>query len=538
MKKRDVKMNNELEKDELNEEFVTKSYESEQNESETGATSENSATEEVVTEEIVKPENGFLKYNLGEDILKSIEMLGYQNPTKVQTKTIPAIIEKKDVIIKSQTGSGKTASFAIPLCEIIDWEVNNVQALVLTPTRELASQVKEEVFNIGRFKRIKVVGLYGGESYNRQVKDLRQKTHIAVGTPGRVLDHIRRETFNTKGVKCLIIDEADEMLNMGFIDEVESIIASLPADRMTVLVSATIDKKINKMINKHMTNPVRVDIKEDATGTNDIKYVFYKTKESVKQSLLRDITVLENPDSCIIFCNTKIAVDETYKFLDQNGYKCNKLHGGMEQRDRSFIMNSFKQNQFRYLVATDVAARGIHVEEISLIINYDMPRQPETFIHRTGRTGRNGNSGTAVTFITDRGKPTFDIVKKELKLDCKLLESPRKADVEKARIEFDKKSKIKVSAKEEKGSVLAESITKIHINAGRKTKMRPADIVGTLCSIKGMSADDIGIISIIDISTYVEVLNGKGNLVISALQKRKIKGRPRTVTKVVNEEKA
>ena len=479
--------------------------------------------------------NNFRQYSLSDDLINAMEKLNYLSPTEVQSRTIPAILEQKDVIIKSQTGSGKTAAFAIPVCELIDWMENEVQALVLTPTRELAMQVNEDIFNIGRLKRIKTAGLHGGESFSRQAKELKQKTHIAVGTPGRVLDHIRTGTLDTSNIKILILDEADEMLNMGFIEEVEAIIETIPRDRITILVSATMDDKIDKMINKHMVNPVRVDVNDEVSHVNNITYDFYRASESGKTHLLKDVTILENPDSCIIFCNTKAEVDNVDNYLYQNGYNSKKLHGGMEQRDRTLIMNKFKRNEFRYLVATDVAARGIDVENISLIVNYDMPKKQESFVHRTGRTGRNGKKGKAVTFVTERGMLSFVTVKEAMGLNNELLEEPNRSEVAKAKIKFDKKLHAKLEIKESKGNKLSEDIMKIHINAGRKTKMRAVDIVGTICSIEGITASDIGIINIIDVSTFVEILNGKGNLVLKTLQSKNIKGRQRVVSKADEE---
>ena len=352
-----------------------------------------------------------------------------------------------------------------------------------------------------------------------------------MGTPGRVLDHLIEGTLNTSNVKILIIDEADEMLNMGFIEEVESVIKSLPNDRITVLASATFNKKIDKIINKHMIKPIRIETTEAVSVATNISHTFYRAKEATKHNLLRDITIIENPDSCIIFCNTKVMVDDIDDYLYQSGYSCMKLHGGMEQRDRTSIMNSFKLNEFRYLIATDVAARGIDVENISLIINYDLPDKPDSFTHRTGRTGRNGKSGKAISLVSELGQDSYALIKDALHLDNVLINPPDESKVENARKNFVEKSKTKLQAKETKGAKLSEDIVKLHINAGKKTKMRAMDIVGTLCSIDGMTAADIGIINILDVSTFVEILNGKGEHVLKTLQTKNIKGRPRNVSK-------
>ncbi len=476
--------------------------------------------------------NNFSQYNLSDDLIKAIDMLNYKEPSEVQKKVIPLILNKKDVIVKSQTGSGKTAAFAIPLCELIDWDQKDVQALVLTPTRELAKQVKEDIFNIGRFKRIKCVGMHGGESFIRQEKELKQKTHIAVGTPGRVLDHIDSGTFYTKNIKYLIIDEADEMLSMGFIDEVKWILQEMNKNIVTVLLSATMEEKINEIIKNYMHNPIKVEIENGSINKPKIDYEFYESTENEKHNLLQDITILENPDSCIIFCNTQTCVDFVDEHLYDNGYSCNKIHGGMDQSDRTSIMNRFKKNEFRYLIATDVAARGIDVDDISLVINYDIPEKSETFVHRTGRTARNGKKGKAISFVNKKDLDSFEMIKDILELDNLLLPTPKKELVELNKEKFDKKTNEKLEIKNDKGATLSQDILKIHINAGKKTKMRAVDIVGTFCDIDGMTAKDIGIINILDISTFVEILNGKGEMVLEALQNKNIKGRPRIVSRV------
>ncbi|MFI3225821.1 MAG: DEAD/DEAH box helicase [Clostridia bacterium] len=474
-------------------------------------------------------------FNLSENLMKAIELLNYSSFTDVQNQAIPEILAQKDVIVKSQTGSGKTASFVIPICEHIVWEENAVQALVLTPTRELAIQVKDDVFNIGRFKRIKCSALYGRDSFVKQSKELKQKTHIAVGTPGRVIDHIERQTLNTDNIKYLVIDEADEMLAMGFIEQVEEIIDALPKNRVTVLLSATFSSDIQNIAKKYMKNPTKIEIEQQISTIDKVSQVFYHADEDKKGQLLRDITTVENPESCIIFCNTQANVDDIDDFLYKNGYTCDKIHGGMEQVDRTRIMNNFKRGVFRYLIATDVAARGIDVDDISLVINFDMPKKSETYVHRIGRTGRIGKGGKAITFVSERGMNSFDELQEFLNKTIDFEVPPTKTQVEQAKTGFDKKMDKKPQVRELKGSKLSENITKIHINAGKKTKMRPVDIVGTLCSIDGMTAADIGIINILDISTFVEVLNGKGDMVHKVLQTKPIKGRLRTVSLVEND---
>ena len=473
----------------------------------------------------------FKDYKLSNEILKSLNMLNYKTPTKVQQEVIPVALENKDVLVKSQTGSGKTATFAIPLCELVDWDENKPQALILTPTRELAIQVKEDVFNIGRFKRIKVPALYGKSSFSLQAKELKQKTHIVVGTPGRTIDHIKEGNFITDNIKYLVLDEADEMLSMGFLEQVEEIISLLPKNRVTMLFSATMPDDINRLSKKYMKNHVTIEIEAKTLTVDRIQQDGYNIEETGKLNLLKDVTTIENPDSCVIFCNTQVKVESLYNELRKLKYPCDKIHGGMEQDERIKVMNNFKKGYFRYLIATDVAARGIDIDNITHVINYDVPVLRENYVHRIGRTGRAGKEGRAITFIMKSDeRRMFEIYSytgKELTMKMK----PSKRLVMSLKPEFDKKLEQRQKVKEDKGANLSQEIMKIHINAGKKTKMRPVDIVGTLCSIEGMKAEDIGVISVLDISTYVEILNNKGEMVLKALQTKNIKGRPRKVTK-------
>ncbi|OSB12400.1 DEAD/DEAH box helicase [Paraclostridium bifermentans] len=473
----------------------------------------------------------FKDYKLSDEILKSLNMLNYKTPTKVQQEVIPVALENKDVLVKSQTGSGKTATFAIPLCELVDWDENKPQALILTPTRELAIQVKEDVFNIGRFKRIKVPALYGKSSFSLQAKELKQKTHIVVGTPGRTIDHIKEGNFITDNIKYLVLDEADEMLSMGFLEQVEEIISLLPKNRVTMLFSATMPDDINRLSKKYMKNHVTIEIEAKTLTVDRIQQDGYSIEETGKLNLLKDVTTIENPDSCVIFCNTQVKVESLYNELRKLKYPCDKIHGGMEQDERIKVMNNFKKGYFRYLIATDVAARGIDIDSITHVINYDVPVLRENYVHRIGRTGRAGKEGRAITFVMKSDeRRMFEIYSytgKELTMKMK----PSKRLVMSLKPEFDKKLEQRQKVKEDKGANLSQEIMKIHINAGKKTKMRPVDIVGTLCSIEGMNAEDIGVISVLDISTYVEILNNKGEMVLKALQTKNIKGRPRKVTK-------
>ena len=475
----------------------------------------------------------FKDYKLSDEILKSLEMLNFKSPTEVQSKVIPVALENRDILVKSQTGSGKTATFGIPLCEMVDWDENKPQALVLAPTRELAIQVKDDIFNMGRFKRIKTCALYGKSSFVAQEKELKQKTHIVVGTPGRTIDHIKEGTFVTDNIKYLVIDEADEMLSLGFISQIEEIISYLPQNRVTMLFSATLPEDIDDLSKKYLKNPTKIEIEAKTLTVDRIEQIAYKVEENAKLNLLKDVTVVENADSCVIFANTQKKVEMIYNELTALNYPCDKIHGGMEQDDRIKVMSNFRKGYFRYLIATDVAARGIDIDDITHVINFDIPVLRENYVHRIGRTGRAGKEGRAITFVTkadDRRVAEINsYTGRELVIRQ---EKPSRKYVKRLKVEFERKLIEKRVVKIDTSSNLSNEIMKLHINAGKKTKMRPVDIVGTLCSIEGVEASDIGVINVQDISTFVEVLNNKGDMVLKALQSKNIKGRPRKVTKV------
>ncbi len=473
----------------------------------------------------------FNEYPLSEALLRAIEGLGYTAPTKVQQEAIPAILQGKDIIVKSQTGSGKTASFAIPIIEKIQWEENRPQALVITPTRELAMQVKEDFFNLGRFKRIKISALIGKAPFYIQEKELKQKTHVAVGTPGRIIDHIERETIDLSAIEYLVIDEADEMLRMGFVEQVEYILDALPKERISILLSATLPEDIRALCQHYLHEPTMIEIEDTDPVADRIEQIRYEVSERNKENLLLDLLAIENPDSCMIFCNTQLKVDDITSTLEEMNIYADRIHGGMEQSDRLKVMEHFKRGKFRVLVATDVAARGIDVEQVDLVVNYDVPNHAENYVHRIGRTGRIGNSGKAVIFVSPSERRLMDDVHDYIQREVPLGILPEREAVLEAAEAFEEKQNERPQLKETKGEKLNEGIMKLHINAGKKTKMRAVDIVGTLCSIEDVTSEDIGIINIMDISTFVEILNGKGEYVLTALQDKPIKGRLRKVNK-------
>lgn len=470
-------------------------------------------------------QGSFQDYALSEEILRSLDSLGYKRPTEVQAKVIPVALENKDLAVKSKTGSGKTAAFAIPICEMVMWAENKPQALVLTPTRELAEQVKEDITNIGRLKRIKATAVYGKQPFAYQKTELKQKSHVVVGTPGRVLDHIERGTLELERLKYFVIDEADEMLNMGFIKQVEAIIKALPKDRMTLLFSATLPKDVEALCHRYMKNPLDIEILDTEKETVKIEHSLFIVREDDKFNLLKDVTVLENPDSCIIFCRTQEQVDVLFKSLDRLEYPCGKIHGGMEQGDRFAVMNQFKRGDFRYLVATDVAARGIDIENITHVINYDLPLEKESYVHRTGRTGRAGKTGKAITFATSYEEKFLADIEDYLGFELRRRDFPSKQAVSQKQAAFEKKIHVRQTVKKKKSESFNQQILKLYFNGGKKKKIRAVDFVGTLAKIEGVTAEDIGIITIQDNVSYVDILNGKGLLVLKAMKDTTIKGK-------------
>lgn len=475
----------------------------------------------------------FENYQLSDEIKRALSVLKYENPTEVQNKVIPLALENHDLVVKSQTGSGKTASFGIPICEMVKWEEKKPQALILTPTRELAAQVREDMTNIGRFKRIKAMAVYGKEPFAKQKEELKQKTHVVVGTPGRVMDHIERGTLVLDEIKYLVIDETDEMLNMGFIDEVEAIMEELPTNRVTMVFSATLPKDVEGLCHKYMKDPVNIEIASNEVTTNTIDHYKIEVKQEEKLSLLKDVTVIENPDSCIIFCNTKEHVDTVFSELERANYSCEKIHGGLEQEDRFAVMDGFKMGNFRYLVATDVAARGIDVDNVTLVVNYDIPMERESYVHRSGRTGRAGKKGKAISFTTPYEGKFLKAIQNYIGFELTEMEPPTKQAVASGQAAFDEKISGRRVVKNNKTARINQDIIKLHFNGGKKKKIRPVDFVGTIAKIPGVTVDDIGIITIHDNMSYVDILNGKGSLVLQAMENATIKGKKMKVSKAI-----
>jgi ATP-dependent RNA helicase DeaD len=350
----------------------------------------------------------FSELGLSSELLKAIDKLGFEQAAPIQAEAIPVLLQGKDVVGQSQTGSGKTVAFAAPAIEKVVVEQRATQVLILCPTRELAVQVSEEVHKLALFKRgLHALPVYGGQSYDRQLFGLRQGAHIVIGTPGRVMDHMRRGTLRLNALKMVVLDEVDVMLNMGFRDDIEAILQGTPKERQTVFFSATIPRPIQQLIGKYSRDPQNVRIEQKALTVPTVDQVYYEVDRRYKVELLTRLIDLHDLKLGIIFCNTRRMVDDLVEHLNAQGYSADRLHGEMTQAMRDRVMNKFRKSGLEFLVATDVAARGIDVENIEVVFNYDLPYDGEDYVHRIGRTGRQGRSGRAISFAS--GREVFQI---------------------------------------------------------------------------------------------------------------------------------
>lgn len=342
----------------------------------------------------------FNELGIAPPILKALGDMGFEIPTEVQSKAIPHILDKKDMIVMSKTGSGKTAVFGVSMLQLTDPETEGPQGLILTPTRELAVQVDSDIRQMAKHLSHKTTAVYGQHSMNAEIQALNRGVTIVTGTPGRVYDHIQHGNLKTKHIRFLVLDEADRMLDMGFIDQVEKIIRTVPRDRITLLFSATIPDEIKRICTRYMKEPETIEIESETKTVDTIRQLYYRVERNEKRTQLNRVLMAERPESCMIFCNTRIAVDQVRSFLNRKGYACQALHGDIPQAKRIKTIQQFKQGEFRLLVATDVAARGIHIEELSLVINYDVPVERDSYVHRIGRTGRAGHEGRAISIVS------------------------------------------------------------------------------------------------------------------------------------------
>lgn len=471
--------------------------------------------------------NQFQAYKLSTELIEALTLLNYMEPTKIQQEVIPVALEGRDIVAKSQTGTGKTAAFAIPISEKVCWDGNLPQALILEPTRELAVQVRDEIFHISRRKRLKVPAVFGGFPIDKQIQTLKQKSHIVVGTPGRIMDHIRRDSLKLSDIKYLVIDEADLMLDMGFQEEVKQILSLLPANRQILLFSATLEANVMEMVDEYITDAVSIILESKTETVDEVEQSLFEMNQDEKYEVFVNILKQENPDSCMIFCGTREMVNVLYQKLKRDKIYCGMIHGELEQKERMNMIDGFRIGRYRYLIATDVAARGVDFDNITHVFNYDFPTGKETYVHRVGRTGRNGKSGKAISLVCDGDKKMKQMVEEYIGKTIPVQKCPDPKTLDASA--FLNRQKEKVVLKARKGDALNRTITRLAIGGGKKSKMRAVDIVGTICSLDKVDSSDIGIIDVRDSLTYVEILHGKGKAVLEALQDKPVKGKIRKV---------
>ena len=438
---------------------------------------------------------------------EALEALGYRTMTPVQARGIPLILEGRDLIVRAKTGSGKTATFGIGLLNGINPRFFGAQALILCPTRELADQVGAEIRRLAsRMPNIKVVMLCGGKPFGPQKDSLQHGAHIVVGTPGRIQDHLTKGTLVLEGVKTLVLDEADRMLDMGFADTMKTIIADVPKSRQTLLFSATYPDDIRKISQKIQRNPATVTVDEDvAHDEGVIEQLFFEVKKHERQTTLLALFEHYRPDNAVVFCNTKKQCAEVAAFLIKHDIESRGLHGDLDQRDRDQVLLQFANGSCPVLVATDVAARGLDIKALAMVVNYELPRDPEIYVHRIGRTGRAGEVGKALSIVADSEAPRLTQIENYQQQPCAC--------------------DVLASLDRDPNYELKGLMSTIQLDAGRKQKVRPGDILGALTGDGALLGSQIGKIAIMDNSSYVAVTRDAVRQAMNYLAQGKVKGR-------------
>lgn len=515
----------------------------------------------------------FDELELNPKILRGIKDMGFEEATPIQAQGIPAVLSGRDVIGQAQTGTGKTAAFGIPVLESVDASSHKTQVIILSPTRELAIQVADEIRKLAKYMHgVKVLPVYGGQDISRQIKALKGGVQIIIGTPGRLMDHLRKKTIRPDHVKTIVLDEADEMLNMGFREDIETVLEYLPQEHQTVLFSATMPKPILEITRKYQHDAINIKIVKKELTVANIDQYYYDVKRKDKIDVLTRLLDYYNPKLSLVFCNTKKMVDELAYELCGRGYSAEGLHGDMKQVQRDRVMKNFRNGKTDILIATDVAARGIDVDDVEAVFNYDLPQDDEYYVHRIGRTGRAGRCGKAFSFV--KGKEVYKL--KDIQRYCKTKiyaqPIPSSDDVAKIRAEkiMDQISTIideenltsfidiienqinesdytamdiaaaflyqamgasEISTTESKDNYdfhntgAEDGMVRLFINVGKKDKIKPGDILGAIAGESGMPGRLVGAIDMYDKYTFVEVPAEYGKEVLNAMKNAKIKGR-------------
>ena len=520
----------------------------------------------------------FKDLELSNELKKGLNEMGFITLTPIQEKAIPSIIDGQDIIGESQTGTGKTAAYSLPILDKIDKNLKKVQAIILCPTRELAIQVVGEIRKFSKYEKdIKSMAIYGGESIEKQIKPLKNGVQIVVGTPGRVMDHMRRKTLKMDAVTMVVLDEADEMLNMGFEEDINTIISEIPEGRQTILFSATMNKRILGVAKKYLNEPTKVKIPKKELTVDKIEQISIELKQSMKNEALSRIIDFNDPKKAVIFCNTKRKVEELTDNLRNRGYVVESLYGDVKQEQRERIMKKFKTGNYQLLVATDVMARGIDVDDLELVVNYDIPQEEEYYVHRIGRTGRNGKTGKAYTFVVGKERLKLESIERFAKTqinpglipsDSEMLEVRKNNFIAKLQKEMDEVTATKNPILDDIYDKLSEQNTpeeilktllalyagkdlnlkampkldlekttdskkskkddkkkmRFFLSLGKKDSIKAKDILGSVTSNTIISGSEIGKIDVLDKFSFIEIPSKYESDFLSGMSGKKVKG--------------
>lgn len=514
---------------------------------------------------------GFHSLEIKNEIIKAVEKMGFEEMTPIQARAIPAALSGKDLVGQAQTGTGKTAAFGIPILEKIQPKLKKPQALVVCPTRELAIQVAEEIRKLSKYlPSVKVLPIYGGQEISKQIRSLKSGVQIIIGTPGRIMDHMRRKTVKFDHVNMVVLDEADEMLDMGFREDIEMILGEINEGRQTLLFSATMPKPILELTRLYQNDPEMIKVTRKELTVPNITQYYYEVRPKNKSEVLSRLLDIYNPQRSVVFCNTKKGVDELVDELKGRGYFAEGLHGDMKQSMRDRVMNGFRSGKIDILVATDVAARGIDVDDVDAVFNYDLPQDDEYYVHRIGRTGRAGKDGMAFTFVVGREVYKLRDIKRYCKTKIKAQPIPSLDDVRETRVQKvlnrledhiedgnlgryldiveDVVNEKDYTAMELAAALLAEilggeesgrgsledpydesraekGMVRLFVNIGKRQGIRPGDILGAVAGESGIPGKLVGTIDLYDKYTFVEVPKEVASDVLDAMKNVKIKGK-------------
>jgi ATP-dependent RNA helicase DeaD len=468
----------------------------------------------------------FRDLGLSESTLESLVHLGYEQPTPIQEQAIPPLLQGKDVIGQAQTGTGKTAAFGLPMVEHVDPEHRAVQALVLTPTRELCIQVTQALRAYGERKGIEVVAVFGGAPIRDQATRLKE-AHVAVGTVGRVMDMIDRHHLFLGDARYIVLDEADEMLDLGFLEDVESIMRRAPMGRQTALFSATVPGEIRRLAEQFMHDPVEIKVRAATLTIDTVEHFYLEVPDKEKPEALARVLKEERPEQAIVFARTKIGVDRLARRLGDAGVRVKALHGDMSQGQRDGVMIAFKGGRERLLVATDVAARGLDITGVSHVVNYDIPNSPDIYVHRIGRTGRAGESGRAITLITPKQRGDLEAIERHAKTEIEQWEPGAAGDGKQERKPRERKPRERETRRPRHTKPHARDgvpYTKLVVGAGRQAGLEPADVVRAVVDNTHLENADVRNVRVLERFSFVEVPAERAGQVVESVSGKQVRG--------------